>query len=120
MSKEQTNYRIVRELISFASATEGDLSALLVEEANERLQSQGIDPQELAKATNRRLSIIRNEINARRAAEQAEMKSRRTCPETEISRLAIAARTESAADPDDIEILKKLSQPDIDDDDAED
>lgn len=66
MSKEQANYRVVRELLSFATATEGDLNALSNEDVNERLQSQGIDPQKLAQATQRKLKMLRNEIAAER------------------------------------------------------
>lgn len=121
MSKEQTNYRVVRELLSFASATEGDLSSLSKEEVNERLESQGIDPQALAKAANRRLLIIRNEIAAQRAKEQAEIKSRRTVSAPSIlTGLAFAARTEETLSEDDQETLAKYAQPDLDTDGTED
>lgn len=119
MSKEQTNYRVVRELLSFASATEGDLASLSKDEVNERLQSQGIDPQELAKVTQRRLQIIRNEIAAREAAEQAELKSRLSTP-VKGNNYAFAARTEELADEEDLDVLRKLAQPDVTEDGSAD
>lgn len=121
MSKEQTNYRVVRELLSFASATEGDLSSLSKEEVRERLESQGIDPQDLAKAASRRLLIIRNEIAAKRAKEQAEINSRRAVSATTIlDGLAFAARAEEALSNNDRETLAKYAQPELETDGTED
>jgi hypothetical protein len=120
MSKEQTNYRVVRELLSFATATEGDLNALSNEEVNERLQSQGIDPQKLAQATQRKLKMLRNEIAAKRAMEQAEIKSRMDRPQAAINGLAFAARAEDTLSEEDQAMLARYTQPDIEEDGTQD
>lgn len=119
MSEKQTNYKVVRELLAFASATEGDIASLSKEEVGERLQSQGINPQALEKATNKRLQIIRNKIEAARAAEQAEVNSLRTAKPISNG-FAFAARTDIVVDQEDKELLQRLAQPDIEDDGTED
>jgi len=119
MSEKQTNYKVVRELLSFASATEGDIASLSKEEVSERLQLQGIDSKSLEKAMDKRLLIIRNKFEAARAAEQADVNSLRTIKPISNG-FAFAARTDIVVDQEDKELLQRLAQPDIEDDDTAD
>ena len=120
MSKEPTNYRVVRELLSFASATDGDLGVLSKEEVKARLQSQGIDTEKLAQATSRKLRTIHNEIAAMRAKEQAEIKSSRHQSSANLGDFPIAARAEGALTDEDQATLARYTQPDIEEDGTED
>jgi hypothetical protein len=112
MSDEQSSYKVVRELLSFASSSEGEIASYSIEEVNKRLQAEGIDLQGLADATRRRLQIIKNECEARRAAEQARARSQgaaqSSAPDSE---LAFAARTDEEVAPEDIELLRRLALP---------
>lgn len=120
MSKEQTNYRVVRELLSFATGTEGDLDALSIEQVNERLQSQGIDPHSLAQATQRRLKMLRNEIAAKQAMDQANVKAALDQAEITINGLAFAARAEGTLSEEDRAMIARYAQPDVVEDGNED
>jgi hypothetical protein len=115
MGEKQTNYRVVRELLLFASATEGDISSFSKEDVSERLQSQGIDPQALDKAAAKRLQIIRNRIEAAKASGQAQVNSLRTSWPVRTG-FAFAARADGVVEQEDLELLERLAQPDIEDD----
>ena len=112
MSTDNTDYKVVQGLIDFSAGLEGDLNSLARDEIVARLEANGIDPAQLASIVRNRLERIQNRILADHSAEVADAK--KPVELFAASTLSVAARTTEQAAEADLEVLKRLSQPDTD------
>ena len=112
MSTDNTDYKVVQGLIDFSTGLEGDLNLLSREELHARLEANGIDHAKLASTVRNRLERIQNRILADHSAEVADAKM--SVDLFAGPPLSMAARTTEQAAEADLEVLKRLSQPDND------
>lgn len=121
MKKQPTHYLTLSELAAFASGAEGDLASLSNDELRERLSSQGIDPDDLARRTASRLRSIQNETLAKEAASRLTPSG---TPNLTVDQMwqalqdrgvPIAARSSGEVSDEDIEVLFRLTFSEEDD-----